>query len=182
MRSIRPPELVSRRVRAGGIRVRAFLVVLICVAAVDTALLARSRADAAQVAETVRQVKRVYVGSFGSKPGASELRERVIRCLRKTQAVEIVPSPSDADAMITGTGEIWIKEYIRTNPQPSPWTRQPVYDGYLSVQIKGKDDRTLSSYRVTHGKFVWDDITEELAKRFAKKFQADLKESRGTKD
>lgn len=121
-------------------------------------------------------VKRVYVGTLGDNKTAAVLRDELIRFLHRTRGLEVVTSPDAADAIITGTSRIWVKEYIRTNPKPSSLNREPVYDGYLFVQLKGKNNQELWSCRVIPGKFSWDDITVELAKRGAKQFHAGLKE------
>jgi hypothetical protein len=128
----------------------------------------------AQTAETLSQVKKVYVGSLGDKQGATELRDKLILRLRKCRGIEVAGRPSEADAIITGTGETWLKGYIRTNPKPSPYNRQPVYDGYLSVELRGKDSVILWSNHVTPSKFQWNNVPQDLVNRSAKKLLAAL--------
>jgi hypothetical protein len=132
------------------------------------------KADSAQTAEALSQVKKIYVGSLGDKHGAAALRDHLIQRLRRIHAFEIAASPSEADALITGTGEIWLKGYISNNPKPSPWNRQPVYDGYLSLELKGKNNETIWSYRATPGKWLWNGVTQDLANRAAKQLLADV--------
>jgi len=55
----------------------------------------------------------VYVGSLGDKQGAVVLRDELVQRLRKDHGIEVVPSPSEADAIITGTGEILLTGYKR---------------------------------------------------------------------
>src|SRR5437899_12852603 len=78
------------------------LLASISVVAVTLVLLSASaNGDCAQTAETLSQVKRVYVGSLGAKQGATELHDKLIKRLRKTRGIEVVASTSEADAIIT---------------------------------------------------------------------------------
>jgi hypothetical protein len=156
------------RVRRLDIRVFSPLMPICVVTAIFTLFSVPGRAAHAQTAATLSQVKKIYVGSLGDKQGATELRNRLIQRLRKSSSIEISASPGEADAIITGTGEIWIKGYISTNPKPSPQNRQPVYDGYLSAELKGKDNETLWAYRATPGQFLWNGVTQDLVNRLAK--------------
>lgn len=58
-----------------------------------------------QTAESLSQVKKVFVDSLGTGQGAAELREAVIKALRKNTAIQVVPSASEADAVIKGSGK-----------------------------------------------------------------------------
>jgi hypothetical protein len=69
---------------------------------------------------------------------AADLRDKLILRLKKCPGIEVVGSSSEADAILTGTGETWLNGYINSSPKPSPCSRQPVYDGYLSVELHGK--------------------------------------------
>jgi|ERR1700730_10195523 hypothetical protein len=166
---------MSRRVRT------APLVIICIILAALTQLPAPATADYAQTAETLSQVKRVYVGSLGDKRGATELHDKLIRRLRKARGIEVVASPGEADAIITGTGEIWLKGYINTNPKLSPSTRQAVYDGYLSVELHGKDNAALWSYRVTPGMFRWSDLSQDLVNRLVKQLLTALDPNRSVR-
>jgi hypothetical protein len=75
----------------------------------------------AQTAETLPQVKKVYVTSLGGKQGAAELRDKLILRLKKCPGIEVVGSSSEADAILIGTGETWQIGYINTSPKPSPY-------------------------------------------------------------
>ena len=67
-----------------------------------------------------------------------------------------------------------LKGYITTNPKPSPYNRQPVYDGYLSIELKAKNDATLWSCRATPGRFLWNGVPQDLVNRLTKRLLADL--------
>ena len=122
----------------------------------------------AQTAETLPQVKKVYVTSLGGKQGAAELRDKLILRLKKCPGIEVVGSSSEADAILTGTGETWLSGYISTSPKPSSYGRQPVYDGYLSVELHGKAGAVLWSYAAKPGKFQWNGVPQDLVNRTAK--------------
>jgi hypothetical protein len=156
------------RVRSLDIRVFSPFMLIWVVTAIFTLFSAPGRAEHAQTAQTLSQVKKIYVGSLGDKQGATELRNKLIQRLRKSSSIEIAASPGEADAIITGTGEIWIKGYSSANPKSPPSNRQPVYGGCLSIELKGKDNETLWSYRATPGKFLWNGVTQDLVNRLAK--------------
>jgi hypothetical protein len=90
---------------------------------------------------------------------------------------EIVATPSEADATLAGEGKVWLKHYMRTNPKPSPWNHEPVYDGYLSLELKGKDDKTLWSCRATAGKWIWNSVTQDITNRAVKDLLAAQKQT-----
>ena len=136
-------------------------------------------ADYLQVIAGRGTVHKVYVGSFGGIPEEVTFHNKLVRCLRKERGLAVVARPEDADAIITGRGKVWLKDYIRTNPKPGPWNRVPMYDGFLSLEVKGRDSHMLWSFSVRHRNFTWDGILDELTKRAAKQFQADRKESVG---
>jgi hypothetical protein len=53
-----------------------------------------------QTAETLPQLKKIYVASLGGKQGAAELRDKLILRLKKSPAIE-VRSSSEAHAILT---------------------------------------------------------------------------------
>jgi phosphate transport system substrate-binding protein len=114
-------------------------------------------------------VKRLYVERFTTKAGSEELREELIAELRKQSSISLVPGESDADAILGGGGEIWIKGYRSLNPRSGrlPSNGTPVYAGYLSVELRNPGGETLWSYLVTPGS-ASGDISSDLARRIAK--------------
>lgn len=115
------------------------------------------------------QVRRLYVEPFTTKAGAEKLRDDVLGELRKLGSVSIVSSPSGADLILGGGGEIWIKGYTSLNPRSGrlPSNGTPVYAGYLSVELRNKDGITLSSYLATPSAGSTD-VSKDLSKRIAK--------------
>jgi phosphate transport system substrate-binding protein len=133
--------------------------------------------SAAQTAASLSQIKKIYVGSLGEKKGSSELREALVKRLRDVRGVEVVSTQAGADAVISGSGEIWIKGYYSTGARPSPYAQNAIYGGVLSIEVKGKDAETLWSYLVTPRKFHWGTVTQDLADNLVKKFQEAVQDS-----
>ncbi|WP_263365956.1 phosphate ABC transporter substrate-binding protein PstS [Edaphobacter bradus] len=138
------------------------------------ALLLLTSSAPAQTADALNQIKKIYVDSFTGKLGGPELREAIINDLRKNPALEIVPDPAHADAVLRGTGEIWVRAYVSVSPRAT--NQYPVYGGYLSAQITGKDSETLWSYLVTPSKSS-SSIRQDLANQVAKRMLAALHDS-----
>ncbi len=105
MDSERPTSTRMRKYRAadGSAHTHNCLLRIVCFVAATVLLLsAQANADCAQTAETLSEVKRVYVGSLGDKQGTTELREKLIRRLRNARRIQFVESPSQADAILAG--------------------------------------------------------------------------------
>ena len=113
----------------------------------------------AQTAETLSQVKKVYVESLGQDDAASKLRESLIQELRRDAKLTIVTDPKESDAIIKGSCTIWITGYFSTDPRAPANSRQPSYQGFLSLEIVGKDNEPLWSYLVTPSNFRTKSIT-----------------------
>jgi hypothetical protein len=114
-------------------------------------------------------VKRVYVEAFHAKANSMKLREDLIAELRKMGSFAIVASESDADEIVSGDGETWIKGYRSLNPRSGrlPSDGDPVYAGFLSVEFKDKKGDTLWSYLVTLGP-ASEGISKDLSKQIVK--------------
>ncbi len=130
----------------------------------------------AQTALTPGAVKSVYIEPLGSKPGAEALRAALIAELKKSHRVTVVPSPAAADAVMGGTGETWIRGYYSLNPRARGVEgAQPIYGGYLSVELKGRGNETLWSYLVTPRRFGPEDIGRNLCGQIVHKLLEILK-------
>jgi phosphate transport system substrate-binding protein len=114
-------------------------------------------------------IKRIYVEPFTTKAGAETLRGDVIGELRKHSSLTIVSAAPEADAILGGGGEIWIKGYRSLNPRSGrlPSDGTPFYSGYLSVELRDRDGETLWSDLVTP-KAASQDVSKDLSKRIAK--------------
>jgi hypothetical protein len=113
--------------------------------------------------------KRVYVEVFPAKNGSTKLREDLISQLRKLGSFSVVASESEADAIVSGDGETWIKGYRSLNPRSGrlPSDGDPVYSGFLSVELKDTKGDTLWSYLVTLGP-ASENISQDLSKQIVK--------------
>lgn len=114
--------------------------------------------------------RRLYVEAFATKAGAEKLRGDMTAELRKLNSVSLVPDESNADLVLGGGGEIWVKGYRSFSPRSHmklSTNGTPVYGGFLSVELKNKRGVTVWSYLVTPGA-ASEDISKDLSKRIAK--------------
>jgi hypothetical protein len=121
------------------------------------------------------QFKKLYVEPLSVKTGSGKLRADMISQLRKVSSLSIVSNKADADAVLSGNGEIWVKGYVSLNPRSGrvPSDGTPVYTGFLSVEIKDARGVTLWSYLATP-ESESQDISKELSKRIARHLAAVL--------
>lgn len=128
-----------------------------------------------QTAESMSQVKKVFVDSLGTEQGATELRDAIIKALRKNSHIQVVGTASEADAVIRGSGKIWETGSMRIGIHGG--IPQKTYDGYLQAEIKGKRDKALWSERVTPSWFPWNGIVWDLASHFVKDLMVALRQN-----
>jgi len=119
----------------------------------------------AQTAENLAAVKRVAVDWSQTDRGAAAIRDRVVQKLKASAKLEFVPSAAQADGLLHGSVRIWVSEYVSTSTR-SKATEQPIYRGFASVELTGKDGRTLWSYLATP-RSGWKNITDDLADQLA---------------
>ncbi len=113
---------------------------------------------------------------LAGKQGAEALRNSLISELRKAHRVTVVTAPQDADAVLGGTGETWVRGYYSLNPRVRNVSdAHPIYGGYLSVELKGRQNETLWSYLVTPNRSGFDDIGRNLAGQIVRKLVEALK-------
>jgi phosphate transport system substrate-binding protein len=127
----------------------------------------------AQAATRLSEVRKLYVGSLGTDKSAVEIRQLLVRRLRRGQYVQVVSNPKEADAQVRGTGRIWVAGHVLLSSR-SHSINQPTFGGYLSAEVVGKNDETLWSYLVTPSNFLWN-IPDDLAKQLVSKLVADLR-------
>lgn len=114
--------------------------------------------------------RRLYVETFATQAGAGELRDDLAAELRKLNSVSLVPGESNADLILGGGGEIWIRGYRSFSPRSHmklPTNGTPIYGGYLSVELKNKQGVTVWSDLVAPGA-ASGDISKDLSRRIAK--------------
>ena len=96
-------------------------------------------------------VHSIYVAELSGKAGAAEFRRYLIADLKRMPGVKLADSADHADAVLSGTGDLWIKGYYSTNPRVRAIGQdaQPIYGGYLSIELKDQRKETLWSYLST---------------------------------
>jgi hypothetical protein len=121
------------------------------------------------------QFRKLYIESLKVKKGSDKFRSDMVAQLRKVNAISIVSDKADADAILSGDGEVWVKGYASLNPRSghSAFDGTPVYTGFLSVEIRDPQGVTLWSYLV-RPRAESQDISKDLSKRVAKHLAAAL--------
>ena len=122
----------------------------------------------AQTAKDLSQVKKVFVAPLSGGNGAAELHESLVKQLRKSGKFEVVANPSQADAVVKGSGQIWVTGHMATSPRSPATNRQAIYGGFLSVEVVGANNAVLWSYLVTPSKFSWASISDDLSDNLVK--------------
>ena len=107
----------------------------------------------------------IFVGTFGDKAGAMMLRDEMAKLLAKQPGVTLVMDATQADFILSGSGETYIRGYIGTNPRVRYLNSdaQPVYGGFLSVELKPPRQDIIWSYLVTPRRLGPRDISANLA-------------------
>jgi hypothetical protein len=129
-----------------------------------------------QTAESLSQVKKVFVNSFGTEEGASDLRDAILKALHKNSDIQVVATVSEADAVIRGSGKIWVTGSMHVGPHGG--VSEKTYDGYLQVELLGKANKTLWSFRATPSRFPWNGIVWDLASHVVKSLMEALRQTR----
>ena len=147
--------------------VRAFLLL---------ACLCGNRPVWAQTATSLEQVERVFVGSFGSSGEAQQVRQALIEELRRHRKPQVADSAAESDAALTGSGGVWVKGYYSLNPRARSIGEDahPVYGGYISVELRGRQNEVLWSYLVTPHRYGPEPIGRNLATQIGQKLREAL--------
>ncbi len=124
--------------------------------------------------QTSAPIRKIFVDTFQGRLGSGQLREAVIASLRRNGAFQLVDNASDADAIVNGTGEIWVEGYVASRPHSA--ARETVYNGYLSLEVKNKSGQTLWSYLVTPGR-MYSNLAQEMAGHIVRLMTAALAQS-----
>jgi len=130
-----------------------------------------------QTAPDFSHVKKVFVSPFSSSKGAEEMRQAVLKQLRKSGKFEVVAAPAQADAVIKGRGQVWVTGHIAISPRSPASNSQAVYGGFLSVEVLGGAGAVLWSYLVTPSKFSWGTIYDNLSETLVREMVAAHDES-----
>jgi hypothetical protein len=122
-----------------------------------------------QEANSLRSVKRIFIAQLGDKPELREIRKDLGTELRRSGIFSLADSADRADATLAGRGDTWLKGYYSLNPRAgtSPANGQPVYGGYVSVELKDREGVTLWSYLATPhsgSKNIAHDLSKDVVK------------------
>ena len=99
------------------------------------------------------------------------LREELVKLLRKEEGLAVVTDAAQADYIVSGSGETYVRGYVGTNPRVHYLNEdaKPVYGGYLSVELKPRGQDTIWSYLATPKRLGSQDIDANLAGQVAHK-------------
>jgi len=136
-----------------------------------------TQVSAAQSPHSLSEARKLYVDQFSEGDEAAQLRQSLIRRIEKSGRYQVAAAPDGADAIVKGSGEVWIKGYLAINPRTPATNRQAVYGGFLSVEVVAKDGEPLWSYLVTPSKLAWVSIRDDLANNLVKQMLIASKEN-----
>jgi len=136
-------------------------------------LAASSPTFAAQTAEHNSEVKRVALDWSDNSKNSIAVRDRFAQKLKESGKLELVPNEAQADALLHGSAVIWISGYTSTSPRSNA-AQTPTYEGYASVELTGRNGKTLWSYLATPRHTGWKSIGDDLADQLANAFFAAL--------
>lgn len=125
----------------------------------------------------MRSVKRIFVDGLADKPQLREIKKDLATELRRSDIFTLAESAEQADATLTGRGDTWLKGYYSLNPRAgtSPANGQPVYGGYISVELKDRAGVTLWSYLATpHASSanIAHDLSKDVVKHLLSSYSA----------
>lgn len=108
---------------------------------------------------------RIYVEPITNKGGTIPLRDALIKSLKKKRDIVIANDASNADWILGGFGETYVKGYIGRNHRVryKNSDSRPIHGGYLSIELKDKSDDTVWSNLVTPSRRGAHDIGKDLA-------------------
>jgi hypothetical protein len=130
-----------------------------------------------QDANSLRSVKSIFIEGLADKPQLREIKKDLATDLRRSDIFTLADSAEQADATLTGRGDTWLKGYYSLNPRAgtSPANGQPVYGGYISVELKDRAGATLWSYLATpHASSanIAHDLSKDVVKHLLSSYSA----------
>jgi phosphate transport system substrate-binding protein len=119
------------------------------------------QAPALQAPGTVR----IYLEKIELRGGEIPLGDEVARALKRQTGIVLVPNRQDSNFAIEGFGETFIKGYLGRSRRVRYKNNdsRPVYGGYLSLELKDRNDETVWSDIVTPNPSRAGDIGRNLA-------------------
>jgi hypothetical protein len=107
---------------------------------------------------------RLFVEPFANRGGAA-LREAVVKLLGERKDIVLAGTAADSDRVLDGQGETYVKGYLSLNPRVRYVNSdsRPVYKGFLSVELKDRNEDPLWSYLATPRRYGPEDVNRNLA-------------------
>ena len=121
----------------------------------------------------LQNARKIFVAGLADKPGARQLQQALMESVRKAGPLQLVSSQDQADAVLSGDGELWVKGYAANNMRVRYVTHdaRAIYTGYLSVELKDKSGKTLWSYLAAPRHAGSGDISKTLAEEVIHKLE-----------
>jgi hypothetical protein len=130
----------------------------------------------AEKVERLRDVKSIHVASLGTAPGASLIREKIVRKLTAARVFSLVDSPQDADAVLTGVGEIVTVPGLSPPGAPADSSSRAA----LTLRLVSKQKRVLWTAEI-YPRFLARSASSSLADRVARDLLRALQKDAGDK-
>jgi len=135
----------------------------------------------------LRDVKKIYVGSFGDGEGSNLIRSKIITSLVKSHQIDVVEDSASADAVLVGAGQVTKQEsYSATTQDGKVTARGGTTDrATAGVRLLSKDQRILWADDVSNS--VWamnatSSIADRISKNLLKAIAQDAKRGNAKKD
>ena len=108
------------------------------------------------------------------------MRSEVVALLGRQAGITVVSAAPDADFILSGSGQTYIKGYVGTNPRVHYLNSdaRPIYGGFLSVELKDHAHDTVWSYLVTPSRFGAEDINRNLARQVVQRIGVEVTKMR----
>ena len=128
----------------------------------------------------LRDVKRVYVGSFGDAVGADVIRNKVIAHLVKSGRIEVVEKAEQADSILTGAGQVSESHFYNANATTTQGSAHggTQYHATAGVRLLNKDSKILWADDTSNGMFARSassSIADKITKKLLKAIEEDGK-------
>ncbi len=119
----------------------------------------------------LRDVKKVYVGSFGDAFAADVIRSKLISHLVKSGRVEVFENPDQADTILTGASQVTDAAVTESNTHGGR-----TYHATAGVRLLNRDSKILWADDTSNRPFFVGNVTSNVAdKIFLKAIEEDGK-------
>jgi phosphate ABC transporter phosphate-binding protein len=126
-------------------------------------------------AQSLSGIHAIQVEFSSDSAHTAEIRARMDQQLGKGR-LKVVSDAASADAILRLTANVWATGTVSANPRSSS-TRATNYQGYLSAELIGKDNRTLWSYLVTPNRLREESFTDDLADQLVSRLLVAIRSS-----